>query len=946
MTTAGTPSMISLNGPWLIKPDSADVGVAERWQEADGAGWQSIDVPSGWQTVLGVGGPGVAWYRRVVGVEKGWAGRGRAWIRFDAVATDATVWVNGREVGRHIGNWAPFQFDVKEALGDGGEATIVVRVDQITATPAEWIDGAPVFGGHISKGFHDVLSLQTAGIWDGVRLERSGDVRALPDGVTIIPDTARGVLKVRCELATCPKAASFECVVLDPAGRECERAVHPISPGTSDASFELAVANAKEWSPESPVLYTVRVALVDDAGRDEHAARVGFRTVTTGGPNNERLLLNGRPIFLSGVLDWGHEPRHMTPAPPPEELRQRFALLKSMGFNCVCLCMWYPPAYFFEIADEMGMLLWQEHPIWKSWMGDELIDSYKEQFVKFFRRDASHPSVVLVSGSCEHERFNAKLAQWWWAEARKRLPDRALQIQTAFFAWTDPTKTDLWDEHTYESSGRWVRYLDDLQASLKEKTPKPFIMGESILYTSWPDIRGLEEATERRGDGATEGETEQAGTLPWWFPKGFAQLAKFERELDSRYGAAVVARFKSGGDRYNLMGRKFQMERYRSYPNHAGVVMNHLRDVMPCRCGFQDDLGKWRFTPEQTRPWLGERVLLLETTEHRRGFVGGARAEWQIGVSNFGAAAFDAGVEVSVESGGKSLQKTSVRLQCPVGEVRRTPVSVQLPLVDRPTRATIRAAGGSCENEWTLWLLPRPGATATPGLYRLAAMDFVDADDMYPDFEEHAYSNGWGLKVRTWVCPLPNPAKLMPEAEPWRHGTPLPDDARVVVAHKLTERLVEFMEGGGRVVHLASKTVGSIPSQPASMWGQVPLLVSDASLGAGTDEALLDLLDYDLTRRTVRTIPTGQLGIADLVKPLVRLVWTHDMQERPRMLDSVFAARVGKGLLVASSLDHTEEAGLWLLERLVRFAAGDAPASPRELPAAEVRRWTVEAAQR
>jgi hypothetical protein len=249
-------------------------------------------------------------------------------------------------------------------------------------------------------------------------------------------------------------------------------------------------------------------------------------------------------------------------------------------------------------------------------------------------------------------------------------------------------------------------------------------------------------------------------------------------------------------------------------------------------------------------------------------------------------------------------------------------------------RVAASTSDGSVRNDWAIWLLPAPRGV-DESVHRLAGLDFVDADDMYPDFEEHAYSNGWGLKVRNWVCPLPNPAKLTPDASAWKHGTPAPAGARVVVAHKLTEALVAFMEQGGRVVHLTSKTMGSVPNQPVSMWGQVPLILADRFLGDGADEALLDLLE-----------PTGQLGIADSVEPLVRLIWTHDMQERPKLLDAVVAARVGEGLLVMSSLDHSEDAGQWMLHELIAFAGRDPLPSIAALGGTELRRWTVETSQR
>jgi hypothetical protein len=188
--------------------------------------------------------------------------------------------------------------------------------------------------------------------------------------------------------------------------------------------------------------------------------------------------------------------------------------------------MWYPPAYYFDIADEMGMLLWQEHPIWKSPMEEELIPEYQRMLESFFRRDRNHASVVIVSGSCEHERIHPDLAAWWWKRAKEELPDRIVQIQTAFIAWVNPDQVDAHDEHVYESSGRWVKFCEDLQTTLKELPPKPFLMGETIIGTSWVDAAAVREHLRKHP--AQPAELRDGS--PWWLPKGLSECEAFEHK--------------------------------------------------------------------------------------------------------------------------------------------------------------------------------------------------------------------------------------------------------------------------------------------------------------------------------------------------------------------------------------------------------------------------------
>lgn len=941
------PRSIDLAGDWLLRADRGDAGVRERWWSGahEEERWTIAAVPAAWQKTFGVDDPAVVWYRRTVELPAGWlAGGGLAWLCFDSVATDIRVWVHGEEVGRHIGDWVGFEFDVTRAVRAGGVVEVVARVDKVKAGAPAWVDGAPVSGGHITKGFHDVLSIQHGGIWGGVRLERSGGVRAVPNGVSVITEGAGGGVRATAELACCRGGGEMRVEVRDRAGRLVGCAAGRIEPGSCEVCVRLDVEKPELWWPDSPALYSAEVVLGDSAGEDRHSVRFGFRKVAAGGAGGRRLLLNGRPIFLRGVLDWGHEPEHIAPSPAPDEVRERFSRLRVLGFNCVCVCMWYPPRWFYEIADETGMLIWQEHPVWKPPMGDALIPEYQRQFACFFRRDANHPSVVLVSGSCEHERFNPKLGAWWWEEARRRLPDRALQVQTAFFAWTDPARTDLHDEHTYESSGRWVRYLEEVRAALSERGAKPFIMGESILYTSWPDVGALLEQASIGGEKDSRARRADDG-LPWWHPKGLRSLAALEESLVARHGAPVVERFKRDADHYHLRGRKFQMERFRAYPEYAGLVMNHLRDVPACRCGFVDDLGRWRFRPEEFRPWMNDAPILLWTPEHRRGFFGGRGIGCRVAVANFGKEAID--TVLVVRSGdGEGARVVRAPIRCTVGEVASAPAPIELPAVDRPTRYTVACwseEAGLVENRWDLWVLPRGAARSAPGTVRLSGIDFVRARDEYPDFEEHAYSGGWGLKVGNPVCVLPDPAVLRPDLPAWPADTALQMGVRVVLTHRLTERLVGFAAAGGCVLHLASKGPGSMPTRYVSMWGQMPFIRIDQALGAGVEvhDCVLDLLDYDLTRRLTRGLPSGELGIADMLDPLVRLIYTHDMTAEPKVLDAVAAARVGSGSIIVSTLDHSGDAGAWLLGVLLDFAVSE-PRPGREIDPEVLRRWTVE----
>ena len=877
--------------------------------------WTPIEIPSAWQTVLGCAFHGSAWLRKTIDLSA-WRDRDetqRLWLFFESVATDCAAWVNGSQVGRHVGDYVPFQFEITHAIPTIGAipatdaCEIVLHIDEIAARPVE---PGQLQQGHITKGFHDVISIQHGGIWQPARLIRTGSVRAIPDGVAIRADLHTGSVDVTIETEPLPshRTAIAHAQIIDPSGHMIAESSNAIDGRSPTMSIAHHIQSVQPWSIQHPMLYTARLRLeCGDAPADVHDLRFGFRSIEADG---ETIRLNGDPIFLRGILHWGHEPKHMAPAPTAAEVRRQFSKLKSMGFNLLSLCMWYAPRHLYELADEMGMLLWQQHPVWQSVMTSANRGEYQQLYRSFMRRDRAHPSVVIVSATCEHPCFEKELAEWWWEAIRSELPDRLAQLQTASFTWADQQRSDLHDEHTYDNSDRWISYLDDLQTHLQTLPRRPFVMGETVLFTSWPDAALLTRRAP--ADGSDR----------WWQPRALAHMTAVETQISTRYGDDVLSRFRRQADRHHWLGRKFQVEQFRRYPNHGGLVMNHLRDVPACQCGFMDDLDRWRFTPEDCRDWLDDVILVLCTAHQRRGFLTTeSPLAIEVAVSNFGRSDTGDRINLSVEDGREYRADSTLIADtiCAPGEVRTAACEIELPRVTQPTRLIISAwIDGLASNTWDLWVFPSVDPLPQ-GVCVSQGMSF-DEDELARDEVERGYSRGFGLPACSWSSDMPEPAALLPDASPWPMGEVIAPETRLIVTNRLTNRVIDFVEQGGVVVLLASKARGGLGAQYQWLFGQAPLVVEKPPLKSGDSEWIVDLLGYDLVRRYARVIPVEDLGIVDQVDPVIRLLYTHDQVDRVRFFDQLFATRIGQGTLVVSSLDHSEGAGAWLLRRLVSDA--------------------------
>src|SRR5688500_7307029 len=179
----------NLNGLW-------DYAIRPR-DEAKPAKWDGkILVPFAAESALSgvmkdVGAANRLWYRRKFALPEKWTGQ-RVLLHFGAVDWEATVWVNGKEVGTHRGGFDPFSFDLTDALSKTGEQEIVVAAwDPSDAGPQP----RGTQGAHPSGIFYTSVT----GIWQTVWLEPVPEVRV--ESLKIVPDVDAGTVRVTVNVA-------------------------------------------------------------------------------------------------------------------------------------------------------------------------------------------------------------------------------------------------------------------------------------------------------------------------------------------------------------------------------------------------------------------------------------------------------------------------------------------------------------------------------------------------------------------------------------------------------------------------------------------------------------------------------------------------------------------------------------------------------------------------
>jgi len=365
---------------------------------------RTLRVPGDWNTQD----PELFWYRGVVWYRTEFdyslqPGR-RAFLYFGGGNFAKDVYLNGRLLARHRGGFTPFNIEVTDFLSEGRNG-LVVKVDSLseaTDVPTEYNDWLN-YGGLT----REVRLLDLPGTFVrtySVQLARGRD--ALEGWVQLDgPDAGAGARVAIAELGVDVSVDTQE------GGLGC---------------FSVP-ARPELWAPGSPRRYEVVVT----GGSDTVSEPIGFRTIETRG---EDILLNGEPIFLRGISTHEESVLHPGRAYGPEDAAQVIRFARELNANFLRLAHYPHNEHMVRAADEAGVLLWAEMPVYHSirFSSEETLAQAKQQYSEVIARDRNRAAVILWSLANEtpdnpaRNRFLESLAAHVRAEDPARLVTAAL----------------------------------------------------------------------------------------------------------------------------------------------------------------------------------------------------------------------------------------------------------------------------------------------------------------------------------------------------------------------------------------------------------------------------------------------------------------------------------------------------------------------------------------
>lgn len=313
---------------------------------------------------------GLVWYTRKFTAQK--KANERAFLRFGAVNYAAKIYLNGKFIGEHEGGFTPFAFEVTDFLLDGenyvGVGADSIRTNDSVPPPVtDW----ETYGG-ITRPVRLILTPETFIDDAWIRLTKNGNI------------VASGHLNG----TTSPQNVTVSIPALN---------LNIQAQSSIDGKWHTSIqapTTLKRWSPESPTLYNVTITSGDDVLHE----RIGFRTIEVQG---EDIILNGKSIFLRGISmheeELGTNPsRNITEANARALLTE---VKEGLNGNFVRLAHYPHSEITTRLADEMGILVWSEIPVyWRiNWTNSQTMAVSRAMLSDNIKRDRNRASIILWS---------------------------------------------------------------------------------------------------------------------------------------------------------------------------------------------------------------------------------------------------------------------------------------------------------------------------------------------------------------------------------------------------------------------------------------------------------------------------------------------------------------------------------------------------------------------
>ncbi|MEN6357447.1 MAG: sugar-binding domain-containing protein [Armatimonadota bacterium] len=566
------PDWLNLNGVWEFAFDPEDTGAPEKPLD------NKIVVPFCPESVLsGVYDEDlhtICRYARFFDLPQNLIGR-RVLLHFGAVDHESDVRLNGVHLGKHIGGYDSFSFDVTDILKPTGNR-LALRVydnpDDIKQrgkqSPARYPEGCRY--------------MRITGIWQTVWLEAVGNTY-IKDWL-LQDNIETGELKIEAEIDGPAKDLIFTAIAYS-NGKEVARQSAEVG------ELSLTIPNHLLWSPESPNLYDLRLSLsAPDGGEvDSVDTYFGFRNTYV---KNGKIYFNDKVFFLISALDQGYYPDGLYTPPTDDALRADVEWAKKYGLNNVRKHQIIAEPRFHYWCDKLGLTIWEEMPDW----GTEPdfctdADQHLREWTACMKRDINHPCIIAWIPKNEEQKWDnadASAVKVRFYEATKSLDPTRPVIDNSGFCHTI---TDMVDLHIRPLPGEdWHMWFARWRKEINEA-------GNFQAYDYAPTYC---DGFKYRGEPLVISETgnwwiEDHPPMGKWRPNGTGPAANLEEymELYKKFFLELMSEPECAGFSFvQLYDVEGEVNGYLTYDRKVKVSPEFIADVHAQGIKLRESIGE------------------------------------------------------------------------------------------------------------------------------------------------------------------------------------------------------------------------------------------------------------------------------------------------------------------------------------------------------------------
>ncbi|TNJ47170.1 DUF4981 domain-containing protein [Tamlana fucoidanivorans] len=334
----------------------------------------------------------VGQYKREFDIDASWANK-EIYIHFGAVKCAFYLWVNGKKVGYSQGSKLPAEFNITSYLKEGKNELAVEAYKFTDASYIEDIDFWRLAGIERDVFLHARPKLMLQDFFAKSTLDESLENGLMDLSVDIKNVSPKKSVKVVVKLY------DGDTIVYESTQKRSVKKGE-----VSELNFKTFIDNVKEWSAETPNLYTLLIAVKDsdDNLLECTSHQIGFRTVML---KNGQLLINGQPVLFKGVNRHEHDP-NLGHVMTKEMMLKDIELMKKFNINAVRTSHYPNDPYWYKLCNKYGLYVIDEANIEAhgyGWIVNEVArdpsyyKSITDRIQRLFYRDKNNPSVVIWS---------------------------------------------------------------------------------------------------------------------------------------------------------------------------------------------------------------------------------------------------------------------------------------------------------------------------------------------------------------------------------------------------------------------------------------------------------------------------------------------------------------------------------------------------------------------